>query len=279
MRAYDTQEERTGFRWAPVSSWVKFFLIWYGVVFGIETILNFIPSVGSGVISNYTRMIPAEVWDNPLHAYRLFAYLLVPPWEIWTFCVNLLSIYFFGSFLEGQLGSKRFLGLFLFSGLFASLGYLLITRAGGVAPLEGPGAACFGLLATAAVLYPQMEVIFLIFPMRMWALAGLVALFEAFALLSSRQPSAWANLLGLAGGGLFAWNLSAVVPVWQRIWPKATVEKWKQARVKNQKKKESLDRAEMDRILEKISQSGIGSLTSTEKKFLEKSSQRLRHHP
>lgn len=275
MRLRGYQEERIGFVWPSITSWVKVFLIYYGVLFTFETVL--VLSKNEGLfrqIQGHLVLVPAEAWQDPLQAYRLGTYLLWPQFDIINFLVNLLALFFIGGFLESSIGSKSFLRLFFLSGVFASVGYFLLAGSEGRGPLTGPSAPCLGLLAGAAVLYPRLEVIFLIFPMPMWAVAGLVSLIEAYSLLGSQI--AWAHLLGLAGGALYAWNLRSVVPLWQRLWPRRLVEKWRQARARRANRAAEDERREMDRILEKIGREGIGSLTSSERRSLDRSSRRLR---
>lgn len=256
----------------------KALLLYYASVFVLQIVLHLTGVLAA--VGSWFAFTPAQLWDSPSSFYRVFAYLAMHavPIDIFGFLMNLLSIFFIGSFLESSMGSRRLLGAFLFSGIFASVGYLLVTRSGGNAPLLGPSAACLGLLACAATLYPRMEVIFLIFPLPMWAVASVIAFIHgAGLLLSQASPSAWALLFGLGGGALYAWNLRRDVPVWKKLWPQKIAEKWKKSQVERRARSEREEKAELDRILGKISETGIGSLTSEEKRFLDRRSRELRH--
>lgn len=95
--------------------------------------------------------------------------------------VNMISLFFLGSFIERLIGRKRFFWLYMLSGLFAglffiSLAYLfgasgLGARIFGTLAISAVGAsgAIFALAGLLAVLTPNLKVyVFFIIPMRMW---------------------------------------------------------------------------------------------------------------
>lgn len=276
MRTQGFSEGRVGFGGMSLGPMAKALLIYYAAVFVVGIVLRLTDDLST--VQSWFAFVPAETLASPKTAYRVMAYLALHSMDIFGFLMNLLSIFFIGSFLESSMGSRRLLSAFLFSGVFASVGYLLVTLSGGTAPLLGPSTACLGLLACAATLYPRMEVIFLIFPLPMWAVAAVIAFIHgAGLLLSQASQSSWALLFGLAGGALFAWNLRREVPMWKKLWPQKIVDKWKRGQQEKRARDEREEKAELDRILGKISESGIGSLTAAEKKFLDRRSRELRH--
>jgi membrane associated rhomboid family serine protease len=86
--------------------------------------------------------------------------------------VNMVSLMFIGSFVEMLIGKKRFLGLYLFSGLFAGILFVLIALLTGIdvnVYAVGASGAIFGLGGLLAVLTPRMPVlVFFIIPLPMW---------------------------------------------------------------------------------------------------------------
>lgn len=96
--------------------------------------------------------------------------------EIWHLAVNMISLYYVGIFVEQLIGKKRFLGVYLLSGVFAGLfwtivsNYLsltpILTRVFGNPLIYGVGAsgAIFGMVGVLAVLTPNSRVSFIAGP-------------------------------------------------------------------------------------------------------------------
>ncbi|PIN78018.1 hypothetical protein COV15_00765 [Candidatus Woesearchaeota archaeon CG10_big_fil_rev_8_21_14_0_10_34_12] len=87
--------------------------------------------------------------------------------------VNMISLFFLGSFVEKVIGKKRFLFFYLLSGIFAGIFFVLIA---GTFNFDlntyavGASGALFGLAGLLAVLLPKLKVlVFFIIPMPMWA--------------------------------------------------------------------------------------------------------------
>ena len=78
---------------------------------------------------------------------------------------NMLGLFFFGPDLEWIWGRNRFLGTYLGIGILANVfAYLLDIHAASVT--LGASGAVFGILAAYAALYPDRQLIFLIFPIK-----------------------------------------------------------------------------------------------------------------
>ena len=86
--------------------------------------------------------------------------------------VNMISLMFIGSFVERLIGKKRFLGLYMISGLFAGLFFVWIawlTKSDLSIFAVGASGAIFALGGLLAVLTPRLPVlVFFILPMPMW---------------------------------------------------------------------------------------------------------------
>ena len=113
---------------------------------------------------------------------------------------NMLGIFFFGPDLEWQWGRNRFLGVYLAIGILANVfAYLLDIHAASVT--LGASGAVFGILGAYAALYPNRQLIFLIFPIKAkW----LVLFYFIFSLLGT------AGLEG-TGGTAYAVHLAGIV--------------------------------------------------------------------
>jgi membrane associated rhomboid family serine protease len=95
--------------------------------------------------------------------------------------VNMISLFFLGNFLERLIGRKRFFWLYMLSGLFAGLMFVVLAFYFGQGDLGvrifgspeiyavGASGAIFALGGLLAVLTPKLRVyVFFIIPMQMW---------------------------------------------------------------------------------------------------------------
>ncbi|MEM4137427.1 MAG: rhomboid family intramembrane serine protease [Candidatus Anstonellaceae archaeon] len=122
--------------------------------------------------------------------------------------LNLYALYFFGQYLEYQIGTKKFLFLFFSCGLAGNLLYLFTIYLNIIPPIPALGAsgAIYGILGALAVLNPNLQILLFGFiPLRMkeaailWFVMEFVGSFD----VSSGIGSA-AHLGGLVLGYLIA---------------------------------------------------------------------------
>jgi membrane associated rhomboid family serine protease len=179
---------------------------------------------------------------------------------------NMLWLYFFGTMLEPVWGSRKFLTFYLVCGAAGGLLYPLLALVGwvSVGPLVGASGAILGVLTAVAILFPTSRVLFFgIFPVRVRIIA---IIFLVFAILTLLRPYQVGNAGGEAAhlGGMIAGAVYVVSQSWRnKIRLKLRSGAW-------QKKMDAQRnlQVEVDRILEKVHNSGIQSLTSKEKKTL-----------
>jgi membrane associated rhomboid family serine protease len=184
--------------------------------------------------------------------------------------INMLILWMFGADVATRLGPRTFLGLYLGAGTFAGICYAafaLFTDTVRI-PCIGASGSIMGVIVFAGLLDPNRTVLFMLFfPMRLrtlvWVLVGL----DLFYFITA-PGNGVANSAHL-GGALFGYlhfKYAHVVDAWfTRLEVKAEVDR---------QKKEADMRAEVDRLLAKISEEGISSLTEKEKRFLNRSSGR-----
>ncbi len=211
---------------------------------------------------------------------------------------NMIGLYFFGSIVEQYLGSKRYLAFYLLCGIAGAamylalnfLGYstlaltgwsppfLLVNNPG--TPLVGASAGVFGVILACAFLVPNaMVLLFFVIPMRLATLAyGLVAI-ALFTVIFNRN-----NAGGEAahlGGAIAGWwfirhphSLHGFFDFLGRYDPTSrSGAAYRAGRVRS-KGGSTLDDAEIDRILAKIHDQGLQSLTAKEKRALREASKR-----
>jgi membrane associated rhomboid family serine protease len=211
--------------------------------------------------------------------------------------LNGWAIYIFGRAIEETLGGKNFLILFLTSGVIGGLVQMLAAWLwpdyfGG--PVVGASAGAFGLVAAFAVLFPERELMLLLFfvlPLRLRAktLLWFAAALAVFGLVVHGDNIAnAAHLGGMLTGIIFIrlfiqgrWHW----PQWgfpeRRAAPHEFVAAgsgkskrgfWRSAVGKSDDDSSTDEflKNEVDPILEKISAHGIQSLTARERQILEK---------
>ncbi len=84
--------------------------------------------------------------------------------EFWHFFVNMFVLLFFGGELERRVGERRYMEIFLISGLAGSLGYIIYAYiVGTFAPALGASAAIFGVMGCLAIIAPEIRI--MIFPL------------------------------------------------------------------------------------------------------------------
>ncbi len=203
---------------------------------------------------------------------------------------NMLGLYFFGPVLEGRLGGTNFLRLFLVSGIVGGLCWLIFSALpmGGVGILIGASGGVFGVQLAFAYFWPRQ-------PIYIWGIVPiearwLVVIMTAVSLYSGLGGSGggvahFAHLGGFLGGFLYLkwlerrqqaplreWQTASRPSVPKMESPAKAIERW--AKIRRDDLHE-VNRTELDRILDKISASGIASLSPAEREFLDRFSARL----
>lgn len=212
---------------------------------------------------------------------------------------NMIGLFFFGPLVEDYLGSKRYLAFYLLCGIFGALMYLLLNLTGYVVsvlfgsgvvipgllfndpytPLVGASAGIFGVLMAGAYLAPNAIVyLFFFLPMRLQTVAyGLVALALGTIFFGGQNAGGEAGHLGGAIAGYYfirrTHHLHNFFDVLGRMDP--TSSRYRPgARRKSGPANTAESAAEVDRILEKISEQGMGSLSDAEREMLRRYSRR-----
>jgi len=112
--------------------------------------------------------------------------------------INMLVLFFFGPVLERLWGSRKFLTFYLVCGAMGGLFYPLLVLVGwlGVGQLVGASGSILGILAAAAILFPNMRVyVWGIFPVKITVLALVLA---AISIITLLRPDQYRNAGGQA---------------------------------------------------------------------------------
>lgn len=247
-----------------MTPWVKRLLIANVAVFFLQYM-----SGGGGTIAYLLysmRFVPSQALTHP---WTLVTYQFLHGSMMHIF-FNMLSLYFFGPRVEERIGSNRFLFLYLFSGVIGGLCSLLFAPN---AAVIGASAAVFGVMFAFARFWPDVQILLWFFPMPARLAVMVMAAMSLFSGYRGSQSGVadFAHLGGFLGGWIYLIYLERRQGV-KRFRTK-TVSPVKKEELLNYKKIDTaslheLNRDEVNRILDKISAKGIGSLTAEERLFL-----------
>lgn len=207
--------------------------------------------------------------------------------NIWHLLFNMIGLFFFGRIIEQRLGRGEFLRFYLVAivvgGIIGSLQYFVT---GTLASVIGASGAVAATLILFALYHPDAKILlWFVIPVKAWIVAVAFVLFDLAGALGMRGGDSNTAFTVHLSGAAFAllyyklgWNLR-----WLDFTALANVKSNLQQRSRRMKLKihdpdrnAAQEAAEADRILAKIHESGEASLTSAERKILEKYSRRQR---
>jgi membrane associated rhomboid family serine protease len=210
--------------------------------------------------------VDATSVSRSMQFWRLIGYQFLhdlnDPWHL---IMNMLGLYFLGPTLERFWHGKKFLAFYLACGAAGGIFYLLLSNLGvvGHGVLVGASGAILGMLAACAILFPQFVVIIIIFAVPIRVAAAIFTLYYIISIFTGLANAGGdaAHLAGMAVGAGYVY-----------LWPKLK-NRYKPALHSDSWEKKfkaySELQQEVDRILAKVNEQGISSLTKKEKKILE----------
>ena len=176
---------------------------------------------------------------------------------------NMLGLFFLGPTLERYWSSKRFLIFYLSCGVAGGLFYLLLVIIGFLPalPMVGASGAILGMLAACAILFPHFVVFIFLFPVpiRVAAITFTAIYLIAVITRGTNAGGDAAHLAGMAAGAIYVFSQS---------WRAKLRLKIQSSRLQKKITAEHNLQVELDRILQKVHDSGIHNLTPKEKKIL-----------
>jgi membrane associated rhomboid family serine protease len=197
-----------------------------------------------------------------------YQYLHLGPWHIFF---NLLGIYFFLPPLERHWGWRGSLAFYTGGGLAAAILFGLMSAVWHVpSALVGASGCVFAALAACAVLFPQQQILLLVFLVPIRVVAVLLGILWLLQIIGSGPEglSSAAHLGGLAFGVLVPWKLLPAARRW--------AERREAARAVREMRLQAEEEEAVDRILAKVHAQGMQSLTARERRTLERASRRER---
>ncbi len=252
-----------------------------------------------GVLSQYGALTVVDTVYR-LQVWRLLTYQFLHG-GFWHIFINMLILWMLGRYLEAGLGRKQFFYLYFLSGVVGGLAQIGFdfamhaqygvqwTSRGALHYLEmpavGASGSVMGVLMAFGTLYPReiLYVFIFFFPVPIearWLALGYFVIETIYAW----QALSTGAITGVAhaahAGGLvvgFVWIKfgQAIYGRLKALAPKGggpgSPRRWQGLG------REPAERAEVDRILEKIHRQGIDSLSTREKLFLQEMSRKYRN--
>lgn len=218
-----------------------------------------------------------------LQLWRLVTYQFVH--DGWLHIIfNMFALYFLGPMLEQWLGSRRFLAFYLLCGISGAIVMSILGAIPGLLAfglggnLIGASGSIFGILVADAVVFPRQQFM-LIFPPIPLTVRTLALVALGFAVLivivGGPDPGGQACHLGGAALGFVLIKFPASLDWADGRWFKARPGRGLKDRLRQrQKQADRREQQEVDRILDKVRQQGLQSLTRREKKVLSRATQR-----
>lgn len=225
---------------------------------------------------------------------------LTRPWTFLTYmfvhagflhlAFNMLMLFFFGPAVEERMGKSAFIKYYLFCGLGGAALSFVINLVSPVQPFVGASAAVFGVSLAFAIHWPNVRIFIFPIPIAIkakWLVVGLATLDLTMAILGANDGVAHlAHLGGFLFGVLYFKGLPLMTeqvarthgadrPVKVLVHSGAAEENEMEEEVQSiPPRHKPMD--DVDRLLDKILEHGMSSLTEAEKQLLAERSEELR---
>jgi membrane associated rhomboid family serine protease len=278
----------TGLFGYSLTLWVKRLLIANFAVFLAISVLRLIPFPWA---VEYLGFSPPDVLRHP---WSPLTYMFVHADQFGHIFFNMIILFFFGPPLERAWGGREFVKFYLVCGVGAAFTSLLLYRWIGSVSVIGASGALMGVMLAFAMKWPNARVLlWFIIPVKVKYLVAAIIALDLFATRSAMAGdpgggvATWAHLGGAATAWIYLRYGDRIESRLRRMDPRrarlgveagrpAKAQK-KSAGARNRQRPvdgDALD--EVDRILDKIKEAGIESLTPDERAYLDEMSRRYR---
>ncbi len=221
---------------------------------------------------------------------------LTAPWTFFTYMFvhagllhllgNMFMLFVFGTPVESRMGSRAFILYYLLCGVGAAVFSLALSNVMPVGPMVGASGAVLGVAMAFAIFWPDAELIVFPLPIPIRARTLVALLIGADVLFGFLTPGDGIAHVAHVGGALSGYlyfrmqGLSrrspqppprAVERVVMVLSGSAEPERRTPVTPARPRRRVDADpvAAEVDRVLDKISEKGIASLTPAERRFLD----------
>ena len=260
-----------------ITPWVLRLIIANAVVLLLMRTVLTSPDLAAALAFN-----PASAWR---HWWTFLSYMFVHA-GLLHLLGNMLMLFVFGTAVESRMGSRTFLIYYLFCGVGAALFALGLSSFMAVSPFVGASGAVLGVALAFAMYWPDAELVVFPIPVLIRArtlVTILIGLDVFFSFLAQSDGIAHLAHVGGAAFGYLFFRLQGISrrsphppprPVERVVMVQSgSAEPDRRTPVTPVRQRRRADAdpvaAEVDRVLDKISEKGIGSLTPAERRFLD----------
>ncbi len=266
------------------------------------------PWVGRLIIANAVVLLLLMTLFTSQNVFRALQFspstAFSRPWTFVTYMfvhggllhllANMLMLYVFGTAVESRMGSRHFLLYYLFCGVGAAVFSLLLAGFMPVGPFVGASGAILGVAVAFAMFWPDAELIVFPIPVPIKARTLVIGLVALDVIGSRLWPGDGIAHIAHVGGALFGYLFFRVQSLSRRtpaqtaravervvMVQSGSAEPDRRTPVTPMRPRRSVDAdpvaAEVDRVLDKISEKGISSLTPAERRFLDEVAKKKKH--
>jgi membrane associated rhomboid family serine protease len=221
---------------------------------------------------------------------------LTAPWTFFTYMFvhagllhllgNMFMLFVFGTPVESRMGSRAFILYYLLCGVGAAVFSLALSNITSVGPMVGASGAVLGVALAFAMYWPDAELIVFPIPVPIRARTLVALLIGADVLFAFLTPGDGIAHLAHVGGVLSGYLYFRMQDFSRRspqpppravervvMVQSGSAEPERRTPVTPARPRRRVDAdpvaAEVDRVLDKISEKGIASLTPAERRFLD----------
>ncbi|MBK7430099.1 MAG: rhomboid family intramembrane serine protease [Bacteroidetes bacterium] len=253
------------------------------ITFAISSLFNY-PLFSFTEVSAWLA-IPSNPSQLLLRPWSLFTYMFFH-WEFLHLLFNMLWLYWMGAIILEYLGAKKLFGLYIMGGLFGALAYVvafntfpIFAQSVNFSFALGASASVLAITVAAATLLPDYPIsLILIGNVALKWIAAISVLLDVINISGENAGGHIAHLGGALFGFIYIKSLQRGTNLTKWLEVLSDRLSWKRGKmtVAYKRKKSDEDFAlhkkatqeQMDDILDKISKSGYGSLSQSEKDFL-----------
>ena len=237
-------------------------------------ILNVIVYVIQLVSKNEVFLWFAAKDDHPFQIWRYVTFQFLHG-NFSHILFNLLFLYFFGPLLERLWGTRTFIKFYLICGAVGGIIFTIVSNMSSAfsGTLVGASGGLMGIMASSTLLFPKMRVL-------VWGMLPVPIVFLTLIYLVSYIANVF-NVGSNAGGDICHLGGMAVGALW--VWGSPFFEsqkaKYEQATVQRDRQVGEKQQYDVDRILAKVHEKGVHSLTSREKQTLQHATDQEKEKP
>jgi membrane associated rhomboid family serine protease len=171
-------------------------------ILAICVVVSLLSLIAPGFVYGYLALTPAYLFQRP---WTLITHMFVHQNFDHLFW-NMFFLFFFALPLEQRVGEKRFLEIYIFSGLVGAIAQMLISSP--YAIMMGASGALYGAMGCLAMIAPEIRVLlFFVIPLRIqWAVV-LYVLIDFSMLGAADNIAHMAHITGLLVGVAFGYMM------------------------------------------------------------------------